>query len=253
MAKGFISIHRQIEDNWVWFSEPFSKGQAWIDLLLLANHKENFIIKRGIRVIVKRGQIGWCVDTLAQRWKWSRGKVERFFLLLEKDNQIVRQKNNITTLLSIVNYDKYQQGDNPNNNTSSKANGQQTVNQTIKQTDTNNNDNKLNNENNENNDFEKSAKEFLSDNIFKEQFSMVNKLMLADTENRMIEFVRKLRAKENHQTQWTTKSSIIAYFKNSFNKMLREGKVNNNNAYYTNGVIELEKTIDYSKVTWDGN
>jgi len=117
------------------------------------------------------------------------------------------------------------------------------------------NENEIVNEgiNKEESDFENSAKQFLSDHIFKEQFSMANKLMLADTENRMIEFVRKLRTKENYQTQWTTKSSIIAYFKNSFNKMLREGKVNNNNAYYTNGVIDLEKNIDYSKVTWDGN
>lgn len=156
MGKGYISIHRQIEDNWVWFCDPFSRGQAWVDLLIIANHKPNFIMKRGIKVQILRGQTGYCLDTLCSRWKWSRGKVERFMILLEKDKQIVRQKTNITTLISIVNYEKYQFSDNANDKPSSKpnsnANGNQTVNQTVTQTETNNN---VNNDNNDNNNLNK--------------------------------------------------------------------------------------------------
>lgn len=120
---GWIRLHRKITENPLYFSEPFNRSMAWIDLLLLANHSENYFFKRGIRVDVKVGQIGYDLDSLAKRWKWSRGKVERFILMLENDNQVVRQKTNVTTLISIVNYKEYQTDDKPNRKPSSKANG----------------------------------------------------------------------------------------------------------------------------------
>jgi hypothetical protein len=38
MGKGYVSIHREIFDHWVWKEKPFSRGQAWIDLIMMANH-----------------------------------------------------------------------------------------------------------------------------------------------------------------------------------------------------------------------
>jgi hypothetical protein len=119
---GWIVIHRKIQESQGYFAESFCRNMAWIDLLLLANHCDNYFYVRGIKVDVKRGQCGYSEDTLAKRWGWSRGKVRRFLNELEKGQQIVQQKNNITTLLSIVNYDKYQQGGTANNT----ADGQQT-------------------------------------------------------------------------------------------------------------------------------
>ena len=119
---GWIKLHRKITDNPLYFSEQFNRSMAWIDLLLLANHTDNFFFKRGVRVDVKVGQVGYDLDSLAKRWKWSRGKVERFLLMLENDGQIVRQKNNVTTLISIANYKEYQQDNKPNDKPSSKPN-----------------------------------------------------------------------------------------------------------------------------------
>jgi hypothetical protein len=95
---------------------------AWVDMLLIANHTDNFFFKRGIRVDIKTGQIGYDLDTLSKRWKWSRGKVERFLQMLEKDEQIVRQKTNVTTLISIVNYKEYQTDDKANIKANDKPN-----------------------------------------------------------------------------------------------------------------------------------
>jgi hypothetical protein len=134
--EGWIKLYRKITENPLYFSEPFTRAQAWIDLLLIANSKDGYFFKRGIKVDVKRGQVGYDLDTLSKRWKWSRGKAERFISVLENDNQIVRQKNNITTLISITNYEVYQESSKANNKTSSKANGHQIV----KQTETNKND-----------------------------------------------------------------------------------------------------------------
>lgn len=118
---GWIKLHRKITDNPLYFSEQFNRSMAWIDLLLLANYADNYFFKRGVRVDVKAGQVGYDLDSLAKRWKWSRGKVERFLKMLENDNQIVRQKNNVTTLISIVNYKEYQQDEKANSKPNSKA------------------------------------------------------------------------------------------------------------------------------------
>jgi len=135
MSNGWIKIHRCMMDNPLYHSEPFNRTHAWIDLLLLANSNDNFFYKRGIRVNIQRGQIGHDADTLAKRWKWSRGKVERYLTMLESDGMIVRQKSNVTTLISISKYDDYQANDKANSKANDKANGHQTV----KQTDTNKN------------------------------------------------------------------------------------------------------------------
>lgn len=108
---GWIKIYRSSFDNKMYFSEPFTKWQAWIDLLLLANHKENIIKKRGISVVIKKGQVGHSVRNLAKRWSWSRGKVSRFLQELKNEGQIEPQKNNITSLISITNYIEYQIGE----------------------------------------------------------------------------------------------------------------------------------------------
>ena len=148
MAKelGWIKIHRKIQDTSGYFAEPFCRNMAWIDLLLLANHEDNFFFFFGIRIDVKRGQTGVVIETFCTRWKWSRGKVERFLKELELDNKIVRQKNNITTLISIINYSQYQDNDKAESKANSKANEYQTVKQTITQTDTNKNDKNIKND-----------------------------------------------------------------------------------------------------------
>lgn len=112
MPEGWIRIHRSIENNPYWFSEPFTKAQAWIDLLLLANHSPGHIQKRGILIPLERGQLGHSEDTLAERWKWSRGKVRRFLRELVGRGQIsqktVQQNPHLSVLINIENYDKYQ-------------------------------------------------------------------------------------------------------------------------------------------------
>ena len=111
MSEGWVKIHRQIQENEFWYSEPFSRGQAWIDLILLANHNDGFIYVRGNKVIIKRGQVGWSQTRLASRWKWSRKKVAKFLNDLQEEQQVEHQKNNICTIISVVNYNKYQNKD----------------------------------------------------------------------------------------------------------------------------------------------
>jgi len=107
-SNGWIKLHRKIQDNELWLSEKFTKSQAWIDMLLLANHKKNMFFLRGNEVHVERGQIARSEQSLARRWRWSREKVRRFLSFLKTRQQIEQQKSNVINIITIKNYDEYQ-------------------------------------------------------------------------------------------------------------------------------------------------
>ena len=166
-------------DNPLYLSEPFTRMQAWIDLLLLANHKEGFFYVRGNKVVVGRGQVGTSSRTLASRWQWSRGKVERFLKDLENDNQIEPQKNNVITLISICNYYDYQ---NNEPQTEPQTSHRQTTDEP--QTDRNKNEKKEKNVNNDNNrDKAETAKRFAPPSIDEVQCYVSEKGYSVDAES----------------------------------------------------------------------
>ncbi len=124
MRQGWVKLHRQLSDNELWLSEKFTRGQAWVDLILHANHKDGIMNIRGNIIKIKRGQIGWSELTMAKRWTWSKNKVRRFLNLLETIQQIEQQKlYKITTIITVLNYEKYQ-----NDTTDDTTDGQQTDN-----------------------------------------------------------------------------------------------------------------------------
>lgn len=107
--EGWISIYRQIKNNWIWKSnEPFDKRSAWIDLLLTVNHKNKKIPFENGFLEIERGQVLTSIKQLSEKWKWSRHKVSDFLNQLEQDTMIVQVRDNRKTLISIVNYSSYQ-------------------------------------------------------------------------------------------------------------------------------------------------
>ena len=83
MAKGYILLHRQIWENEIWQdTEPFNKRDAWIDLLLMANHSDKEMLSGTKTVKIERGQIHTSVQNLAKRWRWNPKRVRRFIGLL---------------------------------------------------------------------------------------------------------------------------------------------------------------------------
>lgn len=109
MASGWIKLHRKLMDSPMWTSEPFTKGQAWVDLLMLAEYET--------KGEYKRGSVYKSKNFLAARWKWDKRKVARFLDDLEhgsKDGTINRSticsknRNAHGTVVTIENYGKYQ-------------------------------------------------------------------------------------------------------------------------------------------------
>ncbi|EMF0271964.1 hypothetical protein KI116_001931 [Enterococcus hirae] len=145
--KGWIALHRNIRDHWVYQEKRvFSKYEAWLDLLMDANHQNNKFLFDGQLIEVKRGEFITSVRQLCERWGWSNTKVNRFLKMLENDQMLIRKSDSQKTVITIVNYDFYQR----NESKETTAKRQQSDTETS-QKHTNNNDKTMNNNVNNNN------------------------------------------------------------------------------------------------------
>jgi DNA replication protein DnaD len=140
--QGWISIHRKLIDNHLWTEKRvFSKAEAWIDILLMVNHKEAKVVIKNTLITVERGQSILSLGSWSKRWNWNKSATRRFLSLLQQDEMIVIKNESITTRLTVCNYDSYQDSRNANETqTKRKRNANET------QVTPNNNDNKENND-----------------------------------------------------------------------------------------------------------
>ena len=108
--KGYIKLYRDIRDHWIWSSEtePFDRLHAWVDLLMMANHKDREVPFNGRMVVVKKGSRITSLHKLSERWRWSIHKVSDFLNLLEEAGMITQERNSKKTLINVVNYGFYQ-------------------------------------------------------------------------------------------------------------------------------------------------
>ena len=110
MNGNYIKLYRQITENEFYFSERFTKMQAWIDLLLLARYSEkpSFVCIRGNMVEVKRGELCYSIRTLAKRWKWNARTVMGFLSYLSNRQMIQYRTSSLTTTITVLNWEEYQ-------------------------------------------------------------------------------------------------------------------------------------------------
>ena len=158
MECGWISVHRKIKEHWLWSDKPFSRGQAWIDILLSANHSDKKILLGNELVEVKRGSFITSEKKLMENWGWGKEKVRKFLQTLQDDGMIVKISDRKKTTITVVNYGLFQDSnsvsrpptDHEQTNDRPQADQEQTANRP--QADTNNNDNNGDNGNNGNNE-----------------------------------------------------------------------------------------------------
>jgi DNA replication protein DnaD len=140
--EGWISIHRQLQDNSIWSSsKPFDDRSAWIDILLMANHKDREIQIGNQIVVIKKGQRFTSIRKLAEKWHWSTNRVKRYLDMLVSAGMIYKDSTHGGTLLTIVNYGKFQDSGYTNGHTNEDTNDTPVKTQAIHQRITNNNDN----------------------------------------------------------------------------------------------------------------
>lgn len=112
---GWIKMHRQILEHWIWVSnEPYDKRSAFVELIMCANHSDAKIRMNNTILTIRRGQFYTSLLKLSERWKWNKRTVSKFLALLESENMIKVESSKggsiNGTLITIVNYSTYQGG-----------------------------------------------------------------------------------------------------------------------------------------------
>ena len=100
--KGFIRLHRQML-AWEWYKSPIS-SRVFIHLLLTANTKDTNC--KG--VIIKRGQSVTGRAFLSEALGLSISNVRTALKNLENSEEIKVESNTRGTIITVLNFDKYQ-------------------------------------------------------------------------------------------------------------------------------------------------
>ena len=105
---GWIKLQRDIMSHWI--AQDNEYLAVWIRMLSEANYEAQTKMFNGQVITVGRGQFIFGLDSYAEKTKVSVMRLRRLVDLLEKHQMINRVKTSKYSLISIVNYDKYQAG-----------------------------------------------------------------------------------------------------------------------------------------------
>ena len=104
---GWIKIHRDIANHWIF--QDAEKFKWWIDLLFMASYEDTKVLVGNQLQTIKKGQLIASLDFLAKRWQTSKRTVLKFLVLLESDGMCFRSSNRKVTVITICNYESYQE------------------------------------------------------------------------------------------------------------------------------------------------
>jgi hypothetical protein len=102
---GWIKLHRQVRDHWIW-CDPV-KLKWWLDIIMDVNHSMAKVNIGFNLVECGRGQSVRSLQGWADRWNISKDSARHFLMLLAKDKMIVLESLKFTTRITVCNYDIY--------------------------------------------------------------------------------------------------------------------------------------------------
>jgi len=150
MGEGWIARHRSVREHWlvghglqVTPADPsraycLSRGEAWEDLLMECRYEDGFVYNAGKKMRIERGSLVGAVSYLGARWNWTPQTVRTFLDKLENDGMIKRSIpgssecnkhiGKAATVLSVCNYERYQDPDYSDEDVQQQTNNKQTTN-----------------------------------------------------------------------------------------------------------------------------
>lgn len=119
MSEGWIKLHRSIMD-WEWFADAETL-QLFLYLLLTANYEE----KKWKDITIRRGQLVASLSGLASSLNMSVKKIRVRLNRLADSGTIITEWTNKYSVITICNYDSYQDGDDTEGQAKGQAKGRQ--------------------------------------------------------------------------------------------------------------------------------
>lgn len=111
--EGWIKIHRQLLDNPI-ICKDSEHLSIWIYLLLNATHKEIPALFKGEKIILQPGQLITGRKSMSEKLKIPESKIYRVINEYKSEQQIEQQTSNKNSLITILNWNKYQQNEQQN-------------------------------------------------------------------------------------------------------------------------------------------
>lgn len=129
-SPGWIKLYRKITECEIWKDDdPFSKRDAWIDILLLCNYENKKAVIGMKPIMVEKGSFLTSQDHLAVRWHWSRQRVRSYIKLLEELQMITTTTTNKYTIIKVPKYEGYQGFEEEKNQQNNQQNNNRATNE----------------------------------------------------------------------------------------------------------------------------
>ena len=123
IRKGWVKLHRDLLD-WEWYEDK-EETRLFLHILLKANYEEKAWRGR----MIKRGQLLTSIDKLSTQTGLSIQQTRTALSKLKKTSTITSRSTNKNTLLTIENYEIYQdREESATSKTTSKQQGRQQTN-----------------------------------------------------------------------------------------------------------------------------
>lgn len=112
--RGVFALDRGWFSHPMFLDEPFTQREAWAWLIAKAAWKPYSKHVLGKPFNLERGQLVASYRYLAEQWKWSLGKTQRYLGKLKNGHMIRYTSDTGINLITICNYNKYQRVSLPN-------------------------------------------------------------------------------------------------------------------------------------------
>jgi hypothetical protein len=106
---GYFLVYRGLHDKPLFKSnQPFSRFEAWLDVIELANFSESSFRHNSTVFPIPRGAVGTSYRSLAKRWRWSVDRVIRELKLWSGQGMVALDTRHGYLHVTVCNYEQYQ-------------------------------------------------------------------------------------------------------------------------------------------------
>ena len=112
MHRGYVKIWRKLEDSF--FFKDSQAVHLWVHILTSVNHKNKEFMFNNKKQICKKGSMVTGMNKLSENTGINKSKIKRILDMLESETLIETLRNNKFSIISVVNWEKYQPSETQN-------------------------------------------------------------------------------------------------------------------------------------------
>jgi len=109
--QGLILLDRGVLDHPLFKEEPYTEREAWIWMITEASWTARSVRGKSGPIHLNRGQFSCSIRFMAEKFNWSKSRVDRFINKLILNNMVEKDNETTQNVTTICNYETYQNFD----------------------------------------------------------------------------------------------------------------------------------------------